>query len=224
MAYTLGLQPRLAGMLRSAGVQLEALDDRLAVARPIAESYLEIAEFILQQAQIDPPAALIVPGNPLQSNAICRFIVMRAQQRKLRVQTLPGISPIDALVSITGLDVGTFGLQVFDARRLVQNAQRVDAGVPLLLLEPAGLVTPAAVSTGGIADTAFEALVAHLGTFYPPDHAVAHLSDGTTGHGPQLSSAPLDRFAELVPRIRPGSTLFMDRVRKRAPITAAASG
>ena len=34
--------------------------------------FADLAEFILQQAQIDPPAALIVPGNPLQSNAIWR--------------------------------------------------------------------------------------------------------------------------------------------------------
>ena len=211
LAYGLGVRSRLARHLRASGIQLVPLDDRL-IDRPPELGYLSIAQFVLQQAQLDPPAVLIVPGNPLLSNSICRFIAARGKELKLGVQVLAAVSPIDSVVNATGLDVGAFGLQVFDARRLVSRRQRIDPSVPLILLQPAAL---AAGFAGEDAIAACEGLAVHLRGFYPPTHAVALLSDALGG-GPSIARATVDRVGELVRDIGSSSTLFIDLVRPSA--------
>ena len=137
------------------------------------------------------------------------------------MQVLPAVSPIDAVVCRTGLDVGTFGLQVFDARRVVAREQRINPEVPLLLLQLAGV---AAAEAGGplpLDTDAYAALGDYLARFYPPDHTVTHLADGA-GQG-HVASVPLNRFSELVPDIGAGSTLFVDLVREQRPAEKAAN-
>ena len=107
-------------------------------------------------------------------------------------------------MNATGLDVGSFGLQVFDARRVVSRGRNVDPFVPLLLLQL------------GAVETGHEPLITHLLQFYPADHLVTHMADGTVPAIPAITSVPLQRFGEIRPHIGAGSTLFVDRIRPAA--------
>ena len=211
-AYAVSLPPNLERYLKSLRVTCIDLGERFVEQRPFAEAYLEIADLILQEAQADPPVVLLSPGNPLLSNALNRFLMLKARERKLAVQVLPAVSPIDAVVCQTGLDVGTFGLQVFDARRVVAREQQINPEVPLLLLQLAGVAaTEAGVPLPSDAD-AYAPLGDYLARFYPADHTVTHLTYGANRGG--IASVPLNRFSELVANIGAGSTLFVDLVRQ----------
>jgi hypothetical protein len=222
-AFTVGVSPVVLRHLRSLGVECVDLSSRLAERRPWVEAYTEIAGFILEQAKIDPPVVLLVPGNPLLSNAMGRYVLVRARELGLHVQVLVAVSPVDTFVCQAGLDVGTFGLQVFDARRLVARAVSPNPGVPLLLLQLAGLAAPEA-GTGASDDAAaYRPLTDHLARFYPSDHSVTHFSNASDGAIAPFASVPLERFAELVPQIGAGSTLFVDLVPKAGAAAGAAS-
>ena len=214
-AYAVSLPPNLERYLKSLRVKCVDLAARFAEQRPFAETYLEIADLILQQAQADPSVVLLSPGNPLLSNALNRFLLLKARERELAVQVLAAVSPIDAVVCQTGLDVGTFGLQVFDARRVVAREQRINPEVPLLLLQLAGVAAtePGAPLPSDV--DAYAPLGDYLTRFYPPDHTVTHLTYGASGG--RVASVPLNRFSELVPDIGAGSTLFVDLVRQQRP-------
>lgn len=218
--YAVGLPPNLGRYLRSTRVECIDLTGGLAPDRPYTDAYLEIADAILQEVLDDPPVAVLSPGNPLLSNALNRFLMMKARENKLSVQVLPAVSPVDALVCATGLDVGTFGLQVFDARRVVSRRQPVDPGVPLLLLQLAGVAATVSGAAIPTEPEAYVPLVEALRRSYPADHPVTHLADGTRPGGARLATVPLHRFGDIVPHIGTGSTLFVDLVRQAPAATA----
>jgi hypothetical protein len=211
--YAVGVPPNLERYLRSLRVECVDLAAGLPSDRPFADAYLEIAEAILQETLDDPPVVVLSPGNPLLSNALNRFLMIKAREHKLRVQVLPAVSPIDVLVCATGLDVGTFGLQVFDARRVVGRDRPIDPSVPLLLLQLAGVAATAARAPLQPGPEAYAPLIRALSGWYPANHPVTHLGDGSVPGTPRLTTVPLDRFTEIVPHIGTGSTLFVDLVR-----------
>lgn len=221
--YALALPPALARFLKSQRIEVEDLTDRFQPGRPYSDCYLDVADHLFRRAAQEQPVCFLSPGNPMFLNALNRFIVMQAGQRGLSVQTYPGVSLLDAIVSDLGLDVGTFGLQLFDARRLVSRGQQINTAVPLVLLQLAGF---AAETVGGhaAAPADYEPLAAYLARFYPHEHLVT-LLNREPGQGPARATLPLGRFAELVQHVAPSSSLFIDAVRQQpaSPPRSAAS-
>jgi hypothetical protein len=210
-AYALALPANLERYVRALGVAVVDLNESMRSAQSFEEGYLAAAAVVLRKVEEDPPIALLTPGNPLLSNAVARFILMKARERGLHVQVLAGVSPIDVAVSLTGLDVGTFGLQVFDARRAVLRSQAVNPAVPLLLLQVAavGVERPGAGATDR--GTAYGGLVSYLAKVYPLQHSATHLG-WTKDAGFIARSFPLESLPEMSAEFRDQSTLFLDRV------------
>ena len=215
--YVLGLPPNLAAYLRSIHVDAIDLLARLRPGAGFSEAYLALADAILQEVADDPPVAVVSPGNPLLSNSLNRFLLVKARERKLRVQVLPAVSPIDVVIATTGLDVGTFGLQAFDARRIVSRKRRIDPSVPLVVLELSGLAATDRATPITPTVTAFEPLAEILRAAYPADHPVTHLADGSMGAQSGPATIPLSAFERIVPAIGNGSMLFVDLVRAVPP-------
>ncbi|MGI8925860.1 MAG: SAM-dependent methyltransferase [Tepidiformaceae bacterium] len=217
--FSIGLPPNLRALLRAQKVSCVDLAGCFAGARAFGEAYLDIADTVLRHAESDPPVLLLSEGNPLLSNALNRFLLMKAKERKIATQVLAAVSPIDSLICQVGLDVGTFGLQVFDARRLYSREMPVQPSVPLLLLQVAGV---AQAETSGAMDPqpgAYRPLTEYLARFYPPTHVVVHLANSSDPQATAVTAAPLDAFDSLVPRFGPASTLFVDLLRQPAAAT-----
>lgn len=211
--FSLGLPVALAKYLQGQRIKAVDLGGCFEDGRPFAEAYLDVADTVLAYATDDPTVAFLTEGNPLLSNALNRFLVTKAKERELATQILPAVSPIDALICQVGLDVGTFGLQVFDARRLVTRQLPIHASVPLLLVQAGSLAH--GETTAALLPTAEACapLVEYLGRFYPPEHVIVHLANSTEPAAGAMHAVPLSGFESLVPRLGPASTLFVDRVR-----------
>ena len=212
-AYALGLPPNLAAYLRSIRVDAIDLLARTPETQDATTTYLAIAEAVLQEVADDPPVAVITPGIPFLSNTVARFLVTKAKERGISVQALPAVSPLDVLITTTGLDVGTFGLQVFDARRLVTGRHRPDRGVPVVVLQVAALADGTSIRPAPPSETALERLRDVLTATYPADHAVVHLVVSEATSAQSVSRVPLRGLAGLAPAIRADSMLFLDLVR-----------
>ena len=213
-AYALALPPNLDRYLRGLGIAVVNLDETLRSAQSFEDGYLAVAAVVLRKVHEDPPIALLSPGNPLLSNAIARFILIKARERGLHVQVLAGVSPIDVAVSLTGLDVGTFGLQVFDARRAVARNQLINPAVPLLLLQLAGVGVERPGDDPIERASAYSGLVSFLAKVYPLQHPATHLG-WTRENGFVAQTFPLESLPERSADVRDQSTLFIDRVAPR---------
>jgi uncharacterized protein YabN with tetrapyrrole methylase and pyrophosphatase domain len=211
--YSVSLPPGLARFLKSQRIEIEDLTDRFTPGRPFSECYLDVADHLFRRTAEEQPVCFISPGNPMFLNSLNRFLFMQAQQRGLEVQVLPGVSSLDAIINDLGLDAGTFGLQVFDARRLVTRRQMINPAVPLILVQVAGFTADAvAEPEAGATPDGYEALAAYLAQFYPAEH-LATLINREVGQGAARATLPLSRFGELTANVRNSSSLFIDAVR-----------
>jgi len=212
--FSIGLPEVLRSVLRSSQTAVTELDERFAEVDDYADAYLDVADFVLRQAAIEPPVALLVPGNPMFQNTLSRFLVQTARERGVPLQIFPSVSIVDALISDIGLDVTTGGLQVFDARHLVRRATPINAGVPLFVLGLGGFI----LGAGGDSESdPIGALAKHLQRFYPAEHA-ATLITRSTGRGDiSHSTVQLGRLSHVAPHITLSSVLFLDVVPRSSP-------
>lgn len=210
--YVMNPPPALAKYLGALRLGITDLGERFDAGPDYASAYLDVADFVLRRAATDPPAVLLVPGNPLFQNSLARFFVQTAKERKLAVEIYPGVSIVDTLISDLGLDVTVRGLQVFDARHLVGLGHTVNPRVPLFVLEVGGMVPGQADGEGVDEERAYAALPTHLARFYTPEHLVTLITK-TTGRGQLVhGTVRLSRFNELGPQITLDSALFLDAV------------
>ncbi len=215
--YCIHFPPNLKRYLKSLRVQCVDLTDRFGAGRAFGEVYLEIADFLLRRAAEERPVVVLTHGNPLFLNSLNRFLIMQAGQRGLSVEAYPGISPIDTFLCQLGLDVGAFGLQLFEAGQLVTRKQRINPGVPLFLLQPAGFAARQVRSPGAQPDDEYRPLVGYLANFYPADHPITLLNAADGQKSATQTTVPLRRFLELVPQIRNTSNLFINAIRQSEP-------
>lgn len=207
-----------AALVRHLGTQRVSVTDLAPRLREegveAVDAYLDVAGFVLREAALDPPVALLVPGNPLFQNSITRFLVQAARERDLPVAVFPGVSILDVLISDLGLDVTSRGLQVFDARHIVARAPVLNPAVPLFILQPGALVEGTSPERGET-PSAVERLEQRLASVYPREHPVS-LILRTTGRGEFTHrTRPLAAFSTLTTAFGDAAAIFCDLVRER---------
>jgi len=212
-AYALHLPVPLQRHLRSLRIKTIDLSDRFAEPRQLGEAYVEVADFLLERVAAERPIVVLTPGSPLFLNSISRLLVLEGRRSGLQVQTLPGISPLDALISYVGVDVATFGLQVFTGNRLASSPTRLDPTVPLAVMELAGVRVQTSRTDPASEPERYRGLLGALAGVYPANHPATLVN--VTGSNGQRSHAtlPLRRFFEFLPNIRENSHLFIDVIR-----------
>jgi hypothetical protein len=208
-AYAIGLPPNLEAFLKSQRVRVTDLGHKLAPGREFADAYLDIAHTLVTKAATERPVILLAPGNPLMFNAISRYLAMEGRRLGLTVQAAPAVSPLDVIISGLGLDASTFGLQVFDATRLVARRIALNSAVPALLLSAdtfAATTLPGASERPGLAP-----LAAYLGRCYPAGHPVSVIT--LDSGGMRLRGTAIEGLAADSEPLPAGSHLFLDIVR-----------
>ena len=208
-AYALGLPANLEAFLKSQRVKVTDLSTRLAPGRPFADAYLEIAHELIAKTATERPVIFLAPGNPLMFNAVGRYLAMEGRRLGLSVHSAPALSPLDLVISGLGLDVSTFGLQVFDATRVVARRIELNTAVPALLMHLDGFGSanvPGAETARNLGP-----LAAHLARCYPADHVATIVTLDVAGM--RLANVALNRLASAGGELQPGAHLFLDLVR-----------
>jgi hypothetical protein len=116
------------------------------------------------------------------------------------------VSPLDVMISYLGIDVATFGLQVFTAAGLLARRAEPNPAVPLFVLELAGL----GIGADGAALDRYRSLVRHLGRAYPGGHSVTLVNLTAVPGRRSHASVPLSQFGKLLPHVAVNSHLFID--------------
>lgn len=205
-AFTIGVPPRLAQSLRSAGVELEPLDQRVLAAEDPRDALLAAADVVLKQAEVESPVLVLVPENPLFLNSLSRFLLVEARDRELTVRSLPGVSQFDLLVNELGIDVAARGIQLFEAKRLLDSEERPNPRIPVVLLRLAGVM--------GDEVAPLAELRTSLAALYPGEHPVTLFNAGITGEGASHATGTLASIEEFAEHVDSGCSLFIGPIRE----------
>lgn len=212
-AYSIGLPANLAALLKSQRVKVTDLAGRIAPGRDYALAYLDVAHFLVERTAHERPVIFLTPGNPLMFNTVGRYLAMEGKRLGLTVQVVPAVSPVDVIISGIGLDVATFGLQVFDATRLVARQIQVNPAVPAILMHLGGFGATTAPGPGSAPN--LDPLVSYLARCYPETHPATVIHLGLQGM--RVANVPLNRLAASSGAIDTDAHLFLDAVRPSPP-------
>lgn len=208
-AFTIGLPPTLRSFLKSLHVQLVELDDRFVAGRPFEEVYLDVIATVLKRSATERPVILLTQGNPLFMNTIARTLIMECRRLDLRVQILAGVSPMDVIVNDAGIDVGLFGLQVFDAHWLVANGLPISPRLPVMILNLSGFGLSAVPPEP--ATPVYAPLIEHLRIYYDDGREIT-LMTTNPGGGFSFGRGALGSLISAGERLATLTCLFIDAV------------
>jgi hypothetical protein len=155
------LNPRthsLAGMYREGALDLEV--------------YGRIVSFLLAQGLAQRRVVFAVMGHPSVYVAATHLLKEHGPRWGVRVAVLAAVSAIDVLLLSMASDIGSTGLQILDANRLVTYRLSPDARVPALVFQVgcfgSGFITRSKANDPG----RLAPLAQYLAEFYPPGHQI----------------------------------------------------
>ena len=151
-------------------------------------------------------------------NAIGRYLVMEGRRLGLAVQVVPAVSQLDLVLGAIGLDVTTFGVQVFDAAQIVARGLQPSPKVPTVVMN-IGAFGTAEVPAPSQPSGNLAPLVSHLRVVYPAAHSAVIVTLGE--RAPTIAAAALSDLASPESRVAQGSHLFLDVVRQHTLETPA---
>jgi Tetrapyrrole (Corrin/Porphyrin) Methylases len=133
------------------------------------DNYRRIAERVLAAARAGDRLAYFTYGSPVAFDRVVSLVVEDSRAEAIDCRVLPATSSVDALLAFLSRDMAP-GLQICEARWLVQHGVRLDPSLAALLFQP-GLFMTDGLAEGSVAELAALAdLRDYLGAFYPPDH------------------------------------------------------
>lgn len=114
-------------------INLEEDEYRLGMRR--SGMYKRMAVKILRAAETHFPVAVLQPGSAIVIDTVTQIVLRKASSRGWRVEVMPGISSIEALLCKMGFDVAQ-GLQVVLAQDLVLRRVALSPKMATVIMQP----------------------------------------------------------------------------------------
>ncbi len=179
-------------------LRVTSFDDLYETALDFSSIYQRIAAELIEQVVQGQDVTYAVPGHPLIAEATTRHIRRMADERGVAVRIIAGLSFVEPVCEVLGLDPFERGLQLLDALELGQQAafpaasepqtrawselQGVGPYAPPLLPFPLVTTQPALIAQLYNRRAASEVKLALL-TRYPAQHPITIVSAaGILGH------------------------------------------
>ena len=100
-------------------VRWHSFDTLYEQAESFEQIYEQIAQTLIQHAQAGEDIIYAVPGDPSTAESSTRYIRALAQQLAIPVTIVPGVSFIEPICAVLGIDALAQGLQLLDALDLI---------------------------------------------------------------------------------------------------------
>lgn len=173
------------------------------------ETYHRQTATVIEAALCRRPVIYLTHGHPMVFSYASTLIRDVAQALDLRVEVLPGISSMAALMADLWLDPATHGLQMFEATDILLRRRPLQPDVPALIWQVGNLETILYTTKNSGSDRLlrFRDWLLH---FYPADHPITayHAAPHPiTVH--QQWQFPLRALPEQAERLHPAITLFV---------------
>jgi precorrin-6B methylase 1 len=221
-AYNTGMAEHVRALNPRAIVRpSEENEYRVGMYRP--DMYRRMASAVLDAAHAGPGVAVLCPGSAVVVDLVAQFILQGARDAGLRVDILPGISSIEAVLAEVGYDVSD-GLQVVIAQKLVLHRLELNPSIASIVLQPAYFDTLFYAGAPHSTDGRYELLQQQLARTLSPEAPMALVITPTD---PDESASVfwfrLGSFGQLHRVLSPRHTLFVPPQRPAATDPAFAS-
>lgn len=126
------------------------------------------ADAVLKTLRPGTRAAFVTRGHPLVSGHLAHRLLTRAKRRGVRVVSYGALSSIDQMLALAQEALGetSWGVQVYDARLLLDGTARLQTGLPAIL----NLGVPDGPATARRRERSARDLGRHLSALYPKSH------------------------------------------------------
>lgn len=216
--YTTWRLDLVGWLLRDLAPRVESIVDLYQAGRPRREIYDQMVATVLDAAESERPLGFFTDGNPIIFDQVSGGILARGTDRGLDVRILPAVSSIDTALVDLKYDIGTTGLQIFEATWLVLREIEPRVDVPCLVLGINAFGTAYATIHHELRPPALAPLRDHLLRFYAPEHEVAFVASATWWHEQsRISRLPLRELADEGGEDGPSPTLFIPPLRPPPP-------
>lgn len=119
------MHPTVAAL--PSAVVIRAFDDLYERAERFDEVYERIAGDLIARARGGEPVVYATPGDPLTAEASSRHLLRRARAQGVPVRIIPGVSFVEPVCALLGVDPLEHGLQLLDALDLAVGDTTDDA-------------------------------------------------------------------------------------------------
>lgn len=178
------IHPGLADLLDDPRVT--TCDDLYASGKSFDLVYGAIVERIVRAAS-EEDVVYAVPGHPLCGESTVPAIINRIRGGEIEIQVIAGISVIESVSTILGLDVLKWAVQVHDALSLAAAVEAEPYASAAIDLSPTRSCLILQVYSAAIASSVKLA----LSRLYPEDHRVAIVTGAERGPSASVSWCPL---------------------------------
>jgi len=201
--------------LESLGPRVTDLSSAHVESGERTDAYRWMAARVVTAALERAPVAFALHGHPLVFAYPPFLIRDLARALGLSVVFQPGISALDAILAVLGIDPSPAGLQTYEATDLLLRARPLMDDVPLLLWQ-VGNVESCLHTARRSRPERFERLRDHLLGTYPPTHVARAVY--CSPH-PLMESVvrdvPLGELPRLAGELHAGFSLWVPAVRSR---------
>jgi len=160
-AYIEGLCPRVTSLF-----------ENYREDNPRINAYEHMAIRVIDAALDHPPVTFAIHGHPLIAAHVPFLVMELAKALRLRVEVLPGISSLDALLADLRIDPVIHGIQMYEATDLLLRRRPLHNDVPAIIWQIGPLET-ALHSQRKSLPKRFVGFTDHLMRYYPDKHEVA---------------------------------------------------
>lgn len=171
--------------------------------------YQDIATFIIEQAKQRDNICYLTYGNPMLFDKPCQIILEQAQRLDLAICLVPALSFLDLMLTKLQIPIGTWGLCIYEATRLVWDNIAIDNRIPCFIAQIGGFADLYARGDKLHQPEEFSALIDYLRRFYSSDHLVTLCDSDETGQDLLSCTVPLCLLSLLAPGINAASTLYI---------------
>lgn len=187
-------------------LRIESFDNLYEHAADFESIYKTIAETLLGRAVAGEAVTYAVPGHPLVAESTTRRLLAAAREQEIPIRIISGLSFLEPVCEVLGLDPFEHGLQLVDALDLVAptgppfsgddawiNIQNLGSYEPPLVPYPVLPIAPLLLSQTYNRRVASEAKLTLLQR-YPAHHAVTIVWSAGTMEGARTRTVPLEEL------------------------------
>jgi uncharacterized protein YabN with tetrapyrrole methylase and pyrophosphatase domain len=181
-----------------------------------SDNYKEIKNKVLTELDVVKDIALVVPGHPRLGVTIVQEFQQEANQKKLKLISLPGISSFDTMINDLGLDPIEEGSCLVDANRLVLYDYHMDPCLNYIIYHVCSIGNENTdYQTPTVRNAVFflkEKLIKH----FPIEHDIFLLTSSSSDADAVKIKGEIKELDQLLENVSFASSLFIPALLPRA--------
>lgn len=170
--YVLMSSSTLASFLSENSIKYTDITYIYSEGKKRTDVYNEIARFVIKRAEKIETICYFTYGDPMLFDSPSQLIIEAAKSSGLSVSVIPGISFVNFILASLQISIGTEGIAVYEATRLVRDKIAIDKRVHCLVAQVGTFNSEYVNRSETIECENLSLLVDYLRIFYPANHLV----------------------------------------------------